>query len=122
MQRGLYLLPERHQTWADCVEAFVTPSDIAALRARVEALKAYGDDEIGKALARRDRDQYQFWQGWDAALQRVLAALSGEAETPDETPERICKCGDHIKASYYCIGCDIEVEAAEPRTAPAKDV
>jgi hypothetical protein len=34
---------------------------------------AYGEEEAANALTRKDRDRYQFWQGWNAALQRVPA-------------------------------------------------
>ena len=34
-------------------------------------LRAYGEAEAATALHAKDRDQYQFWQGWNAALERV---------------------------------------------------
>ena len=36
-------------------------------------LKAYGDEEVANALKAKDREQYQFWQGWNSALDRILA-------------------------------------------------
>jgi len=40
----------------------------------VESLRAYGEEEAARALHQKDRDQYQFWQGWNAALDRLLPA------------------------------------------------
>lgn len=40
------------------------------------SLKSYGQQEATAALQRKDRDQYQFWQGWNAALERVETSLS----------------------------------------------
>lgn len=34
-------------------------------------LLAYGEQEKDSAVTRRDRDAYQFWTGWVAALERV---------------------------------------------------
>jgi hypothetical protein len=36
-------------------------------------LAAYGAQESTAALQRQDREQYQFWQGWNAALERAGA-------------------------------------------------
>jgi hypothetical protein len=53
-----------------------TQESSSSLRTWVEDLRAYGDSEIRASLASRDRDKHQFWQGWDAALQRLAALLS----------------------------------------------
>lgn len=37
----------------------------------VDYLQAYGEEESTLALTRKDRDQYQFWSGWLAALDRI---------------------------------------------------
>jgi hypothetical protein len=35
---------------------------------------AFGQEEATNALKAKDRDQYQFWQGWNAALSRLETA------------------------------------------------
>ena len=46
----------------------------------IDALKAFGEEERDNALKRKDREQYQFYSGWCAALDRV-SAPSQPAET-----------------------------------------
>lgn len=48
------------------------PSEITTL----DALRAYGDEEIAAALKAKNREQYLFWQGWDAALRRLTPAAA----------------------------------------------
>ena len=38
----------------------------------LDSLLAYGEEESTRALKFKEREQYQFWQGWIAALQRVI--------------------------------------------------
>jgi hypothetical protein len=54
-------------------------------------LLAYGQGMSTDALIARDREQYQFWQGWTAALERVcgrssttptITASSGRSDVP----------------------------------------
>jgi hypothetical protein len=56
---------------------------LAAPSGPIGDLRAYGEAEATNALKAKDRDQYQFWQGWNAALQRVPApALPSPVESP----------------------------------------
>jgi len=50
----------------------------------VSDLLAYGEEEATHALTRQDRDQYQFWQGWNAALQRLAAPAPQLEEMKDD--------------------------------------
>jgi hypothetical protein len=43
----------------------------ADLRELVEQLRAYGEDESNNARIGKDREAYQFYQGWCAALDRI---------------------------------------------------
>ena len=38
----------------------------------LDSLLAFGEEESTRALKFKEREQYQFWQGWIAALQRVI--------------------------------------------------
>lgn len=49
-------------------------------------LLAYGREESASALARKDRDSYQFWQGWNSALERA-ASVATEARQQQDTKE-----------------------------------
>lgn len=50
----------------------------AALRESIAQLKAYGDEETQTYLRKKMRDEYQFYQGWNAALDRVARLLGAE--------------------------------------------
>jgi hypothetical protein len=53
-------------------------------------LRAYGEEETVNALRRKDRDQYQFWQGWNAALDRAVKEWAADGRlwtTPIEAPQ-----------------------------------
>ena len=54
--------------------------NLEKLRTSVGDLSAYGDDEVNKALIAKDREQYLFYQGWQAALQRVAASLASSSQ------------------------------------------
>jgi hypothetical protein len=60
-------------------------------------LLAYGHEEATNALKRQDRDQYQFWQGWNAALQRVPPPAD---LPPTEAPKCTCWLGRGENAGW----------------------
>lgn len=73
----------------------------------IDCLKAYGETEATTALMGKDREQYQFWQGWLAALQRVPAAGA---------PMRCGQCDQPVldNGDIICIECATAV--TEPLT------
>jgi hypothetical protein len=50
------------------------------LREQVEQLRAFGEEERDTALRAKNREQYQLYAGWVAALDRVLALLAETSE------------------------------------------
>ena len=56
-------------------------------------LLAYGQEESTNALKAKDRDAYQFWQGWTAALSRVSGGAAvthppGQPNSPIHNDEK----------------------------------
>jgi hypothetical protein len=60
-------------------------------------LQAYGQEEETAALKRKDRMDYQFWAGWNAALQRI------QKPVPAAPPERVSE-GKERKLCSRCEG------------------
>lgn len=57
-------------------------AQLAALRAALEQLHAYGQDESNSARIGHDQMRYQFYQGWTVALNRVSALLPAPPQEP----------------------------------------
>ena len=51
----------------------------------ISDLLAYGREQASYYLAQRDRDQYQFWKGWCAALDRVAPKVWQSDGEPTST-------------------------------------
>jgi hypothetical protein len=70
---------------------------LRALIALVGDLEAYGNEESTNALKAKDREQYDFWQGWCASLARLDALLSA----PVVNVLRCSRCGG--SDVVYCV-------------------
>lgn len=56
---------------------------LTALQVALRDLLVYGQGESLAALTSKDRDQYQFWQGWTMALDRGLLSVPQEPTPVD---------------------------------------
>lgn len=45
---------------------------MSPLHTALQDLVAYGRDQLDRATAGKDREPYQFWSGWIAALERAV--------------------------------------------------
>jgi hypothetical protein len=92
----LTLRPEDSKVLESALRASPVRSDA------VGDLLAYGEEESTNALTRKDRDQYQFWQGWCAALSRVK--VGSDEAVPSDTPKFCCAlCGAEYERTGQCV-------------------
>ena len=52
--------------------------DSAHLIQALKDLRAFGDNEMVAARKSNDREKYQFWSGWDAAIERAITLAGRE--------------------------------------------
>jgi hypothetical protein len=89
--------PKRY-AYSECVKA--APPVEQERQEKVGDLLAYGEEESAHALRRKDRDQYQFWQGWNAALQRLTTPTAFHR---DDRGDWVCAHG--TAADVHCCHC-----------------
>jgi hypothetical protein len=50
--------------------------ELARISAALPDLRAFGEGEVKTALTSKDREQYQFWQGWCEALRKLALHMA----------------------------------------------